>query len=253
MGRRILSLNTIILSMVIATTTTLAFTTVPSSREKLRSDYLQMSSVTAVKRLLVGTGKLKPENTAFLLCDIQERFRPRIYRGETIIRTAQYMTSVAKALEIPIIATEQYSKVFGPTVAECFADQKDLKDTKIFEKKLFSMCVEDMKEHLETEELKDRSSFVLFGIEAHVCVQQTALDLLDLGHEVHIVVDGVTSQQSFDREIALQRMSQAGAWLTTAQSAAFMLLKTAEHANFKAVSKLTVEHMKLPNEFNDNS
>ena len=83
-----------------------------------------------------------------------------------------------------------------------------------------------------------------------MCVQQTCLDLLEQGKDVHIIVDGVSSQQAFDREIALQRMSQAGAYLTTAQSAAFMLMQTAEHSHFKAVSKLTVEHMKLPNEFN---
>lgn len=86
---------------------------------------------------------------------------------------------------------------------------------------------------------------------AHVCVQQTCLDLLEEGKDVHVICDGVSSQQPFDREIALQRMSQAGAYLTTAQSAAFMLMKSANHPNFKTVSKLTVNHMKLPNEFND--
>lgn len=203
-------------------------------------------SLSAAKRVV---GKLKPEHTAFLLCDIQDRFRPLVYKGETVVRTAQYMTSVAKALDIPIVATQQYTKVFGPTVAECFADAEDLAKTPMFEKKIFSMlCGPDMTSHLEK---LNRSSYVLFGIEAHVCVQQTALDLLEQGHDVHIVVDGVSSQQAYDREIALQRLSQAGAWLTTAQSAAFMLMQSAEHPNFKTVSKLTVEHMKLPNEFNE--
>ena len=204
-----------------------------------------MSATAATKRLV---GKLHPESTAFLLCDIQERFRSLIFRGETIIRTAQYMTSVAKALDIPVVATQQYTKVFGETIPACFADPKDLAETKIFEKKKFSMCIPEMEVHLQ--EL-GRSSYVIFGIEAHVCVQQTALDLLEQGHDVHIIVDGVSSQQAIDREIALQRLSQAGAWLTTAQSATFMLMQSADHANFKAVSKLTVEHMKLPNEFNE--
>ena len=92
---------------------------------------------------------------------------------------------------------------------------------------------------------------VLMYATAHVCVQQTCLDLLEEGKDVHVICDGVSSQQPFDREIALQRMSQAGAYLTTAQSAAFMLMKSAEHPNFKTVSKLTVNHMKLPNEFNE--
>ena len=93
----------------------------------------------------------------------------------------------------------------------------------------------------------------LFDNAAHVCVQQTCLDLLEQGKDVHIIVDGVSSQQAYDRQIALERMAQAGAFLTTAQSISFMLMKSAENANFKRVSKLTVEHMKLPNEFNEAS
>ena len=77
------------------------------------------------------------------------------------------------------------------------------------------------------------STFKIFGIEAHVCVQQTCLDLLEDGKEVHIIADSVSSQQPYDRELALNRMSQAGAFLTTAQSAAFMLMQSAEHANFR--------------------
>lgn len=193
-------------------------------------------------------GKFKPENTVFLLCDIQERFRPITWRGETIIRTANYMTSVAKALDIPVVVTQQYTKVFGETVPDVFKDQDHLKSCKKFEKKNFSMCTDEVKSHLSA---LNKTSVVLFGIEAHVCVQQTCLDLLEEGTDVHLISDGISSQQPYDREIALQRMTQAGAFLTTAQSAAFMLMRSAEHPNFKAVSKLTVEHMKLPNEFND--
>mmetsp|Transcript_10465 Transcript_10465/g.21788 ORF Transcript_10465/g.21788 Transcript_10465/m.21788 type:complete len:251 (+) Transcript_10465:73-825(+) len=193
-------------------------------------------------------GKLKPENTVFLLCDIQERFRPLIWRGETIVRTANYMTSVAKALDIPVVITQQYTKAFGETVEDVFADQEHFKSCKMFEKKNFSMCTEEVKGHLNS---LNKKSVVLFGIEAHVCLQQTCLDLLEEGADVHLIADGVSSQQPYDREIALKRMSDAGAFLTTAQSLAFMLMQSAEHANFKTVSKLTVGHMKLPNEFND--
>ncbi len=193
-------------------------------------------------------GKLTPENTVFLLCDIQNRFRPLTWRGETVIHTARYMTSVAKALNIPVIITQQYTKVFGDTVPDCFADPSDIANYTVVEKKQFSMCVEEVNKELN---VYNRQSVVLFGIEAHVCVQQTCLDLLEQGKEVHLILDGISSQQSYDREIALQRMSQAGAFVTTAQSAAFMLMRSAEHENFKTISKLTVEHMKLPNEFNN--
>eukprot|EP00565_Helicotheca_tamesis_P000026 CAMPEP_0185732146 /NCGR_PEP_ID=MMETSP1171-20130828/15176_1 /TAXON_ID=374046 /ORGANISM="Helicotheca tamensis, Strain CCMP826" /LENGTH=219 /DNA_ID=CAMNT_0028401563 /DNA_START=153 /DNA_END=812 /DNA_ORIENTATION=- len=202
------------------------------------------------KRLV---GKLHPSTTALLVCDIQERFRPLIHNGETVIRTAKFLTSVSKELSVPILATQQYTKVFGPTVTDCFANPEDIGTdaVPVFEKKLFSMMTPQVKSHF-TETLQNKTtSFILVGIEAHVCVQQTALDLLEMGHDVHIVADGVSSQQPFDREIALQRMTGAGAFLTTAQSAAFMLMQSADHPNFKKVSKLVVEHMKLPNDFND--
>ena len=215
-----------------------------------RSPLVSKMATTAVTTARRMVGKLSPETSCMLLCDIQERFRPLIYKTDTVVQTAQFMTSVASALDIPIVATQQYTKVFGPTVTDCFAEASDLEKTPVFEKKRFSMMTDEVKAHL-TSNHKGCSSFLLFGIEAHVCVQQTALDLLEMGHDVHVIVDGVSSQQAIDREIALQRMAQAGAFLTTAQSSAFMLLSSAEHPNFKSVSKLVVEHMKVKNEFND--
>mmetsp|Transcript_27985 Transcript_27985/g.82287 ORF Transcript_27985/g.82287 Transcript_27985/m.82287 type:complete len:223 (-) Transcript_27985:255-923(-) len=213
------------------------------------------ATASAAKR---AVGKLAPQTSTFLLCDIQERFRPLIHHGETVVRTAQFMTSVAKALEIPVVVTQQYTKVFGPTVSECFADPSDLeKQQPIFEKKLFSMMTPEVRAHLSSSSDamgssdQRRTSFVLFGIEAHVCVQQTCLDLLEEGMDVHVIVDGVSSQRRLDRDVALRRMERAGAYLTTAQSAAFMLLGSAEHPNFKEVSKLVVNDMKEPNEFHD--
>jgi len=193
-------------------------------------------------------GKLKPESSLLMVCDIQTKFRPLIWRSETVINTTQYMTSVAKALNMPMVATQQYTKVFGDTVPECFATPEDLKDCPIFEKKKFSMLTDEVQGHVDS---LNRDSYLLVGIEAHVCLQQTALDLLEQGKDVHVIVDGVSSQQPIDRDIALQRMQQAGAYLTTAQSAVFMLMGSADHENFKTVSKLTVEHMKRVNEFNE--
>jgi nicotinamidase-related amidase len=215
------------------------------------------TTTTAAVMLRRAVGKLDPQRTVLLLCDVQERFRSLIYHGETVIHTCRYMTSVARALNVPILITQQYSKVFGPTITDCFANLQsedggaaieDLLPTiPIYEKKQFSMITNDVAAKLDEW---DKSSYLIVGIEAHVCVQQTILDLLEQGKEVHVIVDGVSSQQPFDRAIALERVRQAGAYLTTAQSAAFMLLGSADHPHFKTVSKLTVEHMKLPNEFN---
>lgn len=193
-------------------------------------------------------GKLKPETTALLVCDIQDRFRPLIYRMETVVNTCRYLTSVAKVLGIPVLATQQYTKVFGETLDDCFADPKEKEQIPIFDKKLFSMCTEDTNKVLDEW---NKETYIITGIETHVCVQQTCLDLLERGADVHVIADGVSSQQSYDRLIALDRLRDAGCFITTAQSAAFMLCQSANHPNFKQVSKLTVEHMKLPNEFQE--
>jgi nicotinamidase-related amidase len=201
-------------------------------------------------------GKLCPDRTVLLICDIQERFLPLIYRSETIVNTCRYMTSVAATLGIPMICTQQYTKAFGNTVSECFASSEiqSLATTPVYDKKLFSMLTPEVREKLNTLPAR-RDTYILLGIEAHVCVQQTCLDLLELKADgepsyVHLIADGISSQQPYDREIALQRMGSAGAFTTTAQSAAFMLMQSAEHEQFKTISKLTVEHMKLANAFN---
>jgi nicotinamidase-related amidase len=219
-----------------------------STRNNININSNNMAAATTSKAIARQVGKLHPGTTAMLLCDVQERFRPLIYRTETVIATCRYMTSVAAALDIPIVGTQQYTKVFGATCPDTFADPAALAATPIYDKKLFSMMTDQV-----TEKLKElnKSTYILMGIEAHVCVQQTCLDLLESGCDVHVIVDGVSSQQAYDRHIALQRMQSAGAFLTTAQSAAFMLMQSADHPNFKTVSKLTVEHMKLPNEFNN--
>ena len=82
----------------------------------------------------------------------------------------------------------------------------------------------------------------MVGIEAHVCVQQTVFDLVDLGKEVHIICDAVSSQKSYDREIALRKMENIGVHLTTAEGCAFDLLRDSKHPNFKQVSSLIKEY-----------
>jgi nicotinamidase-related amidase len=138
-------------------------------------------ATTAMKRVV---GKLRPETTTMLLCDVQERFRPLMYHGETMIRTCQYLTSVAHLLQMPVVVTQQYTKVFGPTIADCFATKEQLEAAPMFEKKKFSMLTPEVSDHLTKQQNDDKetttTSYILFGIEAHVCVQQTALDLLEV-------------------------------------------------------------------------
>lgn len=225
-----------------------------------------MSAATAgmVRR---SVGKVNPQSSVMLLCDIQDRFVPLIHKSATVVQTSRLLTSVAAELKIPVVVTEQYKKVFGPTATACFLPDTALTDgpsvTKdgampavaVFEKKLFSMMTSEVDHYLAALQtsrkvLPANTSYILFGIEAHVCVQQTCLDLLERGHDVHVVVDACSSMKVLDRNVALERMQQAGAYLTTSQSIVFMLMQTAHHAKFKTVSSYVKENAKLVNEFN---
>jgi len=197
-----------------------------------------------------AVGKLSPATSCLLLCDVQDRFRGLMWRGETVVQTTRLMTGVGQELGIPMIITEQYPKAFGKTCPDIFAENAIPSTVPVYEKKRFSMITPEVQEHIDSN-LPDVVSYILCGIEAHVCVQQTALDLLEMGHDVHVVTDAVSSMRPLDRGIALDRMAGAGAYLTSAQSLAFMLMQSADHPNFKAVSKLVVQNAKLPNEFND--
>ena len=202
---------------------------------------------------------LSTRTCAVLICDLQEGLVPVIHRSSTVVNTCRYLTSVASVLGMPMLCTQQHTKALGNIVPECFATpeiQALATTPKVFEKTKFSMLTDEVLDHLHywnTQSVRDR--FILVGIEAHVCVQQTCFEMLKRSTSndpitVYVVVDGVSSQNSCDRAIALQRMHDAGAILTTAQSIIFEIMQTAEHENFDTVSKLTVEHLKLPNEFN---
>eukprot|EP01041_Mallomonas_annulata_P000863 gene863-1684_t len=190
--------------------------------------------------------QLRSESAVLFLCDIQERFRPILYRSETIIHKSALLHKVSNILDIPTIVTEQYPKAFGRTIL----DLNIKEGTLLFEKKKFSMMIPEVESTLQS---LARNQIILCGGEAHVCVLQTALDLLSKGMEVHIICDAVTSQRSHDRSVALQRLSSSGAVLTTAESAIFQLLNTADHPHFRTISGLVKDHNLLPNEFASDS
>lgn len=174
--------------------------------------------------------RLQAGDVLFLLCDVQEKFRDIIDKFSHVTATAKALLACAESMNIPVIVTEQYPKFFQNTVAEL-----DVSRAKVFAKTKFSMCTDEVMAHVHT---LGRKSAVLFGLETHVCVQQTALDLLARGFIVYVVADGVSSQRAPDRAVALQRMQQAGAYVTTAESLLFELLRSKEAPDFKVVSKL---------------
>jgi len=171
------------------------------------------------------------------LCDVQEKFRPLIHVFPSVVHVSQTMIAAARILDIPLIVTEQYPRALGKTVSEL---QLDPSKDKIFSKTQFSMVIPAVSQEISAIEV-----VVLFGIEAHVCVLQTAIDLIGEGKEVHVLVDGTSSTRQWERMIAFNRMRQAGVKLTTTESLLFQLLGDSLHPKFKEISKLIVEHGKM--------
>ncbi|CAO3595115.1 unnamed protein product [Absidia cylindrospora] len=179
--------------------------------------------------------KLSPQTTALFVCDIQERFKGAIWNMPSVISVAGKMIKASKHLDIPVIVTEQYPKGLGPTVAEL-----DISDAAVcLPKTKFSMFLPDVQQALQKHNTK---SILLLGIECHVCVLQTALDLLENNYDVHVLADGVSSCNHPEIDIAIARMRQAGAVITTSESALFQLVQDASHEKFKGISNLVKEY-----------
>ena len=173
-----------------------------------------------------------PKATALFVCDIQARFAPLIHGFPAVVRSARTLIGCATALSIPVITTEQNPTRLGSTVAELCLPSPAIPKTR------FSMLTNEVLRTLSDE----TCHVVLCGIEAHVCIAQTAHDLLREGFKVHIVVDGVSSQRRGDRAIALSALASAGAQLTSTEAVAFALLGDAAHPSFKEVQRLVMTH-----------
>ncbi|MFI5379181.1 MAG: hydrolase [Tepidisphaerales bacterium] len=176
--------------------------------------------------------KLTVQGTVLLVIDVQERLLPAIHESEQCAANVRKMIDAAKVLGVPLIVTEQYPAGLGPT---CASIREALGDEKAIEKMRFSACVEATTARLG--EL-DRRQVLVVGIEAHVCVQQTVLDLLRLDYNPYVCADAVSSRRAIDRDTALARMRQAGAIITTSESAIFELLGEAGTNQFKQVLKI---------------
>ncbi|KAJ2858899.1 hypothetical protein GGH94_006386 [Coemansia aciculifera] len=180
-------------------------------------------------------GRLNIKSTAFLLCDVQEKFRSGIHAFESVVQVSQKMSAASKILQIPLLVTEQYPRGLGSTASEILIDHATLIEAKT----KFSMMTPGVTAKLEELQTK---SVVLYGIEAHVCVMQTCLDLLDQDFDVHVLADGVSSMNYPEADIALKRMALCGAHVVSSESVIFQLTNDSKHPNFPAIRDLVKEH-----------
>ncbi|KAF9008843.1 Isochorismatase-like protein [Cyathus striatus] len=183
------------------------------------------------------TPRLTPATTLFFLCDVQTKFRNAIHAYDQVIVTANKMMKLANVLGCEVVATTQNLRALGPI--DPIIDLQSLGPRLIgnFDKTLFSMVTSDVKSILDSR--PNVNSIVLFGIESHICVLQTALSLISLpkSYFVHVVADGVSSCNSFEIPIALYRMRQEGVIVGTSESVAFQLMGDASLPTFKAFSQ----------------
>jgi nicotinamidase-related amidase len=170
---------------------------------------------------------LRAADSSLVLVDIQERLAAAMPARDTVVRAAGILIDAAARLGIPVLATEQYPQGLGPTVPELTA--KLPADAKRIEKTSFSAC---------GALPLARPQVVLAGMEAHVCVLQTALELAAAGSEVFVAADAICSRAEANRENALARLDKAGVVVTNTESVLFEWLRDAAHEHFRAISKL---------------
>ena len=176
---------------------------------------------------------LNIDKTALVIIDVQEKLSRVMHEKEKLFENLQKLVKGVKLLNIPIIITEQNPNGLGPTVSEIAPLLTDIKPVTKFS---FSCCSEEP--FLRQLEMLNRKQVLLAGIETHVCVYQTAVDLIEAGYEVHTIVDCVSSRTLENKNLALDKMKSEGANLTSVEIALFELLKTAANPKFKELSKI---------------
>lgn len=176
---------------------------------------------------------LNRDDTAFVMIDFQERLMPAINNNERLEAQTVKLAKGMKALGIPTVITQQYTKGIGetiPSIAEVLGDFQHV------EKTSFS-CMANEEFAAKIREL-NKKNIVVCGIEAHICVQQTVLELMEEGYNVYIVADCIGSRSEEDKLWSITRMGEAGAVVTTYESVLYEILRTSKADGFKAVAAI---------------
>ena len=181
------------------------------------------------------TYRIQRENCQAMIIDVQEKLSPHIYRYNDILKKTLILIQGLQVLDIPILLNEQYPEGLGRTLPEIMA-VLDTTKSKTIEKVTFSACDNDESWNYLAQQ--NRISVLVFGVEAHVCVMQTVLDLLDNGMQPVVIADAIGSRSAYDRRQAIRRMRRAGAVITTTEAILFELCRSSKDPAFKAISQL---------------
>jgi len=186
----------------------------------------------------VSAGKLDRDRAALVVIDVQEAFRKAVPSFDEITRGTAALIRGAEAVGVPIVVTEQYPKGLGRTVPEV-ADRLP-EDVEPIEKVCFSAP------EAEGFDLGGRDQALVCGIEAHVCVNQTVLDLRDEGVDVHVALDAVGSRFPESKEVGIEKARRAGAVITNVETALFELVGRAGTDEFKEIQRVVLDYAPNP-------
>ena len=176
---------------------------------------------------------LQEETSLLIVIDIQGNLARAAADRELLFENARKLIQGAKVFALPIIVTEQIPEKLGPTIPEV---AEWVAGIERIPKETFSCC--ENASFMEAFSKIGRKQILLCGIESHICVYQTAMDLINMGCEVHIVADAISSRTIQNREIGISKMTSAGAHLTSTETVLFELLKTAGSDKFKDIFKI---------------
>src|SRR5580698_1661134 len=173
--------------------------------------------------------RLTPQNTALVVIDVQEKLMNVMLRRDEMLASIQKLIGAARVLQLPTLVTAQYIKGLGPVCTEIVQATPGVTP---LEKMTFSCCGSE--EFLHAVKDLRRQRIILCGIEAHVCVQQTAIDLMK-DYFVYVTADAVCSRHEIDYTVTIERLRDCGAVITTVESAVFELLRESGTEQFKQI------------------
>lgn len=188
---------------------------------------------------MIRANQLAPDRVCVLVIDIQEKLLPLILHHDRAVQSCTKLLNGVSVFSVPVVVTEQYPKGLGKTVSP-IGDICRAGDSRVIEKPTFSAWAEPAVR--EVLLALDRPQIIVVGIEAHVCVQQSVLDLVSRDYDVFVCADAVGSRGRFDYERALERMRQEGAWVTTVESVLFELCHRCDTPEFKRMLEVIKAH-----------
>ena len=175
---------------------------------------------------------MKTNDTVLLIIDVQEKLINSIKNKDTMIKNCIKLISASKILGVEIIFTEQNPSRLGKTLEDLRIDSND----KIFTKMSFSCC--QCKDLINMFKRNRIRNILISGIETHVCVQQTSIELIGMGFRPFVTVDAISSRNLIDHNVAIKRLENSGIVLTSTEACIFELCKTSDRKEFKQISKL---------------